>query len=304
MELRMLEYFLAVMREGSISNAAKALHVTQPTLSRQLAALEKEFGCELYVRGPQGVEPTERGIMLGRYAESIMDLAGKAERDMLAPEKSVSGIVHIGAGESQAMCLIAQAMAEVQKEYPGVSFAIHSGTTADLKDGLVRGFYDVMLECEMRPHAKMNAFPLPVKDRWGAIALKDSRIGCMSGISPDDLADERVIASRQALSGVLRQWAGSAIDAWRVSATFNLPMNAKYLVRQGMGCLLTYEGLFELGENSDLRFVPFDPAFEVQHGLVWRAALPNRQTQVFIDAVKRLSEQYENLGFSSFTEDA
>ena len=139
MELRTLEYFLAVAREGNISNAAKALHITQPTLSRQLSSLEKEFGRELYTRGPKGIELTDQGSILCRYAESIVELARKAEEDMLPSERSIGGTVHIGAGESQAMTLIAQAMDEVRRTYPAVDFAIHSGTTAELKDGLVRG---------------------------------------------------------------------------------------------------------------------------------------------------------------------
>ena len=106
MELRTLEYFLAVAREGNISNAAKALHITQPTLSRQLSSLEKEFGRELYTRGPKGIELTDQGSILCRYAESIVELARKAEEDMLPSERSIGGTVHIGAGESQAMTLI------------------------------------------------------------------------------------------------------------------------------------------------------------------------------------------------------
>ena len=260
MELRTLEYFLAVAREGNISNAAKALHITQPTLSRQLSSLEKEFGRELYTRGPKGIELTDQGSILCRYAESIVELARKAEEDMLPSERSIGGTVHIGAGESQAMTLIAQAMDEVRRTYPAVDFAIHSGTTAELKDGLVRGFYDVMLECEMREHAKMNAMHLPVTDVWGALALRD--------------------------------WAGDALDRMDVVATFNLPLNGRYLVRQGMGCMLTYEGLFDASESSDLRFVPFAPRFEAHQGLVWRSSMPNKQTQAFLDAMERVCARH------------
>lgn len=292
MELRTLEYFLAVAREGNISNAAKALHVTQPTLSRQLASLEKEFGRELYTRGPKGVELTDQGIILRRYAESIVELARKAEDDMLLPTRSVSGTVHIGAGESQAMILVAQAMDAVRQEYPNVDFAIHSGTTAELKDGLVRGFYDVMLECELQKHAKMNALELPIADVWGAVALRNSEVGRLEGIAPADLAGRNIVASRQALAGTLRDWAGDAFNEMNVIATLNLPLNGRYLVRQGMGCLLTYEGLFDLGEDSDLCFVPFAPRFEAQQGLVWRTSMPNKQTQVFLDAMKQVCEEY------------
>ncbi len=291
MELRTLEYFLAVAREGNISNAAKALHVTQPTLSRQLSSLEKEFGRELYTRGPKGIELTDQGAILHHYAESIVEMARKAESDMMPPERSIGGTVHIGAGESQAMALIAQAMDETRQSYPAVDFAIHSGTTAELKDGLVRGFYDVMLECEMRDHAKMNVMPLPITDTWGAIALRDSAVGRLEGIIPSDLEGQSIAASRQALAGTLRDWAGDALDRMNVVATFNLPLNGRYLVRQGMCCMLTYEGLFDTSEASDLVFVPFAPRFEARQGLVWRASMPNRQTQAFLDAMERMCEE-------------
>ena len=292
MELRTLEYFLAVAREGNISNAAKALHVTQPTLSRQLSSLEKEFGRELYTRGPKGVELTDQGTVLHRYAESIVELAHKAEDDMLLPAQAVSGTVHIGAGESQAMALVAQAMDNVRRAYPSVDFAIHSGTTAELKDGLVRGFYDVMLECELQRHAKMNILELPVADVWGAIALRDSEVGRLEGISPADLAGQNIVASRQALAGTLRDWAGNALDAMNVVATFNLPLNGRYLVRQGMCCMLTYEGLFDTSAESDLCFIPFAPRFEAHQGLVWRSSMPNKQTQVFLDAMEQVCREH------------
>ncbi|MFR1638732.1 MAG: LysR substrate-binding domain-containing protein [Eggerthellaceae bacterium] len=156
----------------------------------------------------------------------------------------------------------------------------------------MRGFYDVLLECEMRDHAKMNTMSLPVADVWGAVARRDSDVGRLDGISPADLAGRNIVASRQALSGTLRDWAGDALDRMNVVATFNLLTNAKHLVRQGMCCMLTYEGLFDLGVDSDLRFVPFTPRFEAHQGLVWRASMPNKQTQVFLDAMEQVCKEH------------
>ena len=156
----------------------------------------------------------------------------------------------------------------------------------------MRGFYDVMLECEMREHAKMNAMRLPVTDVWGALALRDSAVGRLEGIAPSDLAGQGIIVSRQALAGTLRDWAGDALDRMDVVATFNLPSNGRYLVRQGMGCMLTYEGLFDTSEDGDLRFVPFAPRFEAHQGLVWRSSMPNKQTQAFLDAMERVCARH------------
>ena len=183
MELRTLRYFLAVVQEGNITNAAKRLHVTQPTLSRQLADLEKELGRQLYTRGHDGIVPTEHGIMLASYAESILDLAEKAEADISFPAKTVSGSVHIATGETKAMRYLTRAMISVRQKFPGIDFQLYSGTTADLMDGLVRGQYDFLLECDLQTHVNLNLLELPDPDAWGLVAKRDDR-------SPDEASCE------------------------------------------------------------------------------------------------------------------
>ena len=138
MELRVLRYFTAVVDEGSITDAAKALHVTQPTLSRQLAQLEQEMGAPLFTRGRTGVELTDRGSVLNRYARDILELADKAEEEVAMPVSSVTGTVHIGAGETRAFSILATACARVRKRYPGITFDVHDGTSADLKEHFAR----------------------------------------------------------------------------------------------------------------------------------------------------------------------
>lgn len=296
MELRTLRYFTTVVREGSITAAAKSLHVTQPTLSRQLAALEDKLGHTLYQRNRKGIELTEQGVILRRYAESILALADKAEEEIALPTHSIAGKVHIAAGETQAMELIAEAMKRTSASYPGITFEIYSGTSADLMDNFVRGFYDFFLECEMRSHVDMHTMHLPHKDTWGLIVRRDSPLASLEAVSPNDLIGQPLISSRQGVKvGVLGQWLGDLADEMDVRATYNLPLNSKFLVRAGLGSAFTYRGLFEANEMSDLAFVPLSPTLESTQGIVWRKTLPTRQAQAFLDALKEVCAETESL---------
>lgn len=296
MELRTLRYFTTVVREGSITAAAKSLHVTQPTLSRQLAALEDELGHALYQRNRKGIELTEQGVILRRYAESILALADKAEEEIALPTHSIAGKVHIAAGETQAMELIAEAMKRTSAAYPGITFEIYSGTSADLMDNFVRGFYDFFLECEMRSHVDMHTMHLPHKDTWGLLVRRDNPLASLETVSPEDLIGQPLISSRQGVKvGVLGQWFGELADEMDVRAVYNLPLNSKFLVRAGLGSAFTYRGLFEANEMSDLAFVPLSPTLESTQGIVWRKTLPTRQAQAFLDVLKEVCAEAASL---------
>ncbi len=290
MEIRTLQYFLAVAYEGSISNAAKRLHVTQPTLSRQMASLEDELGRQLYTRSQKGIELTEHGAILQRYAESIIELAERAEEEISLPEKTVSGTVHIGVGETKAVGLLAKAMEQVRQDYPGIDFALYSGNSADLMDNFNRGFYDMLMECEVKPHVNLNVLPLPEADVWGVLARRDSPLGKLTCVRPEDLDGHRFITSLQGhRAGKVDEWIGPDREL-DVVATYNLPHNMKFLVRQGLGCAFTYEGLFDADEASDLAFVPLEPRLESNHGILWRKSLPTKQAQVFLDKLQKLCQ--------------
>lgn len=296
MELRTLRYFTAVVREGSITAAAKALHVTQPTLSRQLAALEDELGHTLYQRGRGGIELTEQGVVLRRYAESILALADKAEEEIALPTHSISGKVHIAAGETKAVELIARAMRRTQAEYPGITFELYSGNSTDLMDNFVRGFYDFFQECEIRPHVDMNSLVLPVADTWGILTRRDNPLASLPCVTPDDLASVPLITSRQGVKTALGRWFGDLADNLDIRATYNLPHNAKFLVREGLGSALTYEGLFEADELTDFAFVPLSPTLTSTQGILWRKTMPTRQAQAFLDKLREVCAEHEAMG--------
>lgn len=289
MEIRTLRYLQALAQEGNVSNAAKSLHITQPTLSRQLAALEEELGCELFTRTYKGMELNDQGIMLLRYADSILDLVGKAQDELSPQASTVVGAVHIGAGETMNMTYIAQAMELTRSRFPGVSFQMHSGATLDLMDGFARGAYDFFIECEVRPHVDANVLELPIRDRWGVLTSRSSDLAKRKSIKPKDLLGHPLIMPRQALgNGTLTKWAGSYIDKYDVLMEINLPLNGSIVARSGAAAQLTYEGLVETSSDSGLAFVPLSPKLTSKQGLVWRKTALSRQATAFLEALREV----------------
>ena len=286
MELRVLKYFAAVVGEGSITDAAKTLHVTQPTLSRQLAQLETEMGVPLFTRGRAGIEPTDRGAVLHRYALDILALAEKAEDEVAMPESSVAGTIHIGAGETRAFAIVATACARVRKRYPGVTFDVHDGTSADLKEHFARGFYDFLLDCNSGDNAEFNQLVLPIRDEWGIVVRSDDPLAALDAVHAEALLERSLIMPPHVLSHTLRQWAGQArVQLERqIAATHGLPLNSRYLVNAGVGVEFTYGGLVD-GESDagNLRFLPLAPRVEAVHKILWRKIMPTKPMQAFID---------------------
>lgn len=291
MELRTLRYLVAVAQEGNVSNAAASLHITQPTLSRQLAALEDEVGCPLFTRTYKGMELNDNGAKLLRYAESILDLVEKAEDDLSPDSGTIEGAVHIGAGETVNMRYIGEAMERTLEKHPGISFQLYSGTSVDLMDSMARGAYDFLVECELKGHVSMNVLELPMRDRWGVMALRYSRLGQLKCVRAKDLIGVPLLMSRQALkAGMLKRWAGAIADDFDVRVTYNLPLNAALLARAEVGSLLTYEGLLETGEETDLVFVPLEPELTSRQGIIWRQGPLSKQAEVFLDNLEAVVE--------------
>lgn len=285
MDLRALQYLLAVADEGSISNAAKSLHMTQPTLSRQLTALEDELGCKLFTRTYKGMEPNENGTKLLRYAQSMLELEQKAKDELRQGEESVTGSVYIGAGETTNMRFVAQAMQEVSKDHPEVDFELFSGSTVDLFDGFMRGAYDFLIECEVKAHVDMNSAMLPIEDVWGVYTRRNSRIGSLKRARPEDLVGEPLLMARQASDlGKLERWAGEIAEEYDVRVTYGLPLNAALIARVGFGSLLTYENLNEVGQETEMVFVPLFPKLTSKQGIVWRKTELSKQAQVFLES--------------------
>ncbi len=296
MEFRVLRYFLTVAREGSITAAANSLHLTQPTLSRQLQDLEKELGQKLLVRGKYRVSLTPEGMMLRKRAEEIVDMVEKTEADFRAIKDIVGGDIYIGCGETDSMKHIAHVMKELQSQYPDIKFHIYSGNAEDVTEKLDRGLLDFGILIQPIDLSKYDNLALPDKDVWGVIARKDSPIADKKSVTLDDLAGVPLLASRQmskkysADSGFL-DWFGEEFEHLNITATYNLVYNAAIMVEAGMGYAVTLDKLVNTTGDSNLCFKPLSPKLESGLDIVWK------KYQVFSPAAKlfldKLKEKFE-----------
>lgn len=284
MELRVLEYFLAVAREQSITAAADFLHLTQPTLSRQLKELEEEFGKQLFLRGNRKVTLTEAGVYFRKKAEEIVTLAHRAEEEMKNTDKSIVGDIYIGAGETDAIRNIVSVARDLQKQYGGIHFHIISGDTADLTDRLDKGLFDFCLLLGEIDQSKYEYLSLPYTDIWGILMRKDSPLAEKEAIEARDLWDKPLILSRQALKvPQFMRWFEKPASELNITATYNLAFNASVMARERMGYVLTLDKLINT-EGTDLCFRPLSPMQTVGMVLVWKKYQPqSKAAEKFIE---------------------
>ena len=285
MEIRVLRYFLAVAREGSITAAANTLHLTQPTLSRQLQDLEKELGQKLLVRGKYKVSLTPEGMILRKRAEEIVDMVEKTESEFQSIKDIVSGDIYIGCGETDSMKYVANVMKELQDEYPDIKFHIYSGNAEDVTEKLDKGLLDFGVLIQPIDLSKYDNLPLPDKDVWGVIAKKDSPLAQKDKVTLKDLVNVPLIASRQmskkysSQSGFL-DWFGKEFEHLNIAATYNLVYNAAIMVNAGIGYAVTLDKLVNTSDTTNLCFIPLSPRLESGLDIVWK------KHQVFSPAAK------------------
>lgn len=290
MELRVLRYFLAVAREESISGAAEALHLTQPTLSRQLMDLEEELGKRLFHRGSRKVTLTEDGLLLRRRATEILELVEKTEAELQETEAAVAGDICIGAGETDAMRLIARTAQAIRAEHPHIRYHLFSGNAQDVTERLDKGLLDFGILIEPADMKKYDCAKLPATDIWGVLMRRDSPLARQAAIRPDDLWSVPLLASQQTLlHHELSGWLGRAFEDLNVVTTYNLIFNAALMVEEGLGYALTLDKLVNTTGDSPLCFRPLAPKLEVGLDVVWK------KHQVFTKAaelfLKRLRER-------------
>lgn len=272
MELRVLRYFLAVAREESISAAAEALHLTQPTLSRQLMELEGELGVTLMVRGKRNrkISLTDAGQLLRSRGEEIVALADKAEAEFKAPDDLIGGDVYIGGGETDAMRLIAKAAKQLQNEHPHIRFHLFSGNANDVGERLDKGLLDFGVLIEPANMEKYDYIRMPATDTWGLLMRKDSPLAARNTICPEDLADIPLLTSRQTMvRNELSGWSGWDFERLNVVATYNLIYNASLMVDEGVGYALCLDKLVNT-TGGNLCFRPLGPRLEARLSVVWK----------------------------------
>ncbi len=288
MEIRVLRYYLTVCREGTMSRAAEVLHVTQPTLSRQIADLERELGCTLLHRGSRRVVPTEQGLYLQRRAEEIVALAEQTEADFSQSDDIVEGDVHIGGGESQGVLAIAKCIRSFREQYPQVRFHLHSGNAEETIGRLERGLDDFSILISYPDISKYAHLRFKPTDAWGVIMRKDDPLAQKEVIQPSDLRNQPLIVSRQALeTGALDMWFETSVNKLNVVATYNLVFNAVMLAREGVGYVCSLENLAMVGEGTDLVFRLLYPPVISVIDLVWKHnQVFSKAAQLFLENVR------------------
>lgn len=271
MELRVLRYFLAVAREESISAAAASLHLTQPTLSRQLMDLEAELGKTLFVRGNRKVTLTQDGVFLRKRAHEILDLVERTQSAFRHSEEALSGDVYVGGGESDAMRLVARAAGALQAAHPQVHFHLYSGNADDVGERLEKGLLDFGILIGTADLTKYDYLQLPCYDTWGVLMRRDSPLAEKAGIRPEDLWGRPLIVSRQAMiKSNLSNWLRQDFGALNIVSTYNLLFNASLMVEEGLGYALALDRLINTGGDSPLCFRPLEPVLHSELYVVWK----------------------------------
>ena len=292
MELRVLEYFLAVTREQSISGAAESLHLSQPTLSRQLKDMENELGKQLMIRGNRKITLTEEGMILRKRAEEILELVQKTEHEITVSDDIIAGDVYIGAGETDAVRLLAKAGKKLQSEYPDIHYHISSGDTTDVLENLDKGLIDFGLLFGTVDTSKYEYMEFPLKDVYGILMRKDSPLAKKEHICPDDLHDKPLIFNRNTHDGdLLTSWLGKSISELNIIATYNLLFNASLMVDEGLGYAFALDKIINTTGNSKLCFVPCEPSLSVGMTLIWKKyQIFTKASEKFIMKMKELME--------------
>ena len=273
MELRVLEYFLAVAREQNITAAAESLHISQPALSTQLKHMEDELGKQLLIRGVKGsrkVILTEEGMILRKRAEEILSLVKRTENEITQSDETIAGNVFIGTGETEIVRLFAIVAKKLQIKYPDIQYHISSGNAEHVLEYLDKGLIDFgLLFTEIDPQ-KYEAIPVSIKDTWGVLMRKDTPLAEKETICPEDLWDKPLIVSQQkGDNAYLGRWLQRKESELHIVATYNLLFNASLLVDEGLGYALCYDKLINT-QGSNLCFRPLSPQLEAPGFIVWK----------------------------------
>lgn len=293
MEIRVLRYFLETAREGNITHAARRLHISQPTLSKQLKDLEAELGKKLFVRGSASVRLTDEGMLLRRRAEDILNMVDKTAGEFQALGEVSGGDIHIGCAESENIRYLARRVKAVQARHPGIRVHLYSGDTNDLAERLDRGLLDFAVIAQAVDLSRYNFLELPEADTWGVVMRKDAPLAKKAAIRISDLLELPLIVSRQGLREDIPRLFGELADRLNVTATLNLSYNGGILAREGLGYVLTFDRLVNTGEESELCFRPLIPVLETKLYFIWK------KYQVFSPAAELLlNEMKEHYGIS------
>lgn len=280
-ELRVLNYFLAVAREENITRASQTLHISQPALSRQMMQLEEELGVKLFVRSNHNIVLTEEGLLLKRRAQEMLSLAEKTKRDFLQKETELTGEIAVGSGEFLSTGELARIMVAFRRENPLVKFRIYSGNADNIQDYIERGLLDIGVIGEPVDIRKYEFAYMPVKEEWGVLVREDSNLAEKAYVKPGDLAGIPLVTGSRGLAADIVNWFGELYDEMDVAAAGNLLYNEAMLVENGMGAVLC----IRLNcDYKNLRFIPLFPEIKSRTAMIWKKdSIFSPATAAFID---------------------
>ncbi|MDR2353989.1 MAG: LysR family transcriptional regulator [Deltaproteobacteria bacterium] len=286
MELRVLKYYLTIASEENITKASRILHISQPTLSRQIMQLEEELGVKLFTRSNHKIILTADGKLFKQRAEEIITLSEKAKRDFTRDENNLTGEITIGSGELFSFNYLAEILQAFRQEYPLIRYDIYSGNADQVKDRMESGLIDIGLLLEPVDIGKYEFARIPGQEIWGLLVRRDSELASKSEVCSDDLTNLPIlIAKRAILQNALSSWAGSNFEHLNIVATYNLINNAAFMVQKNIGVALCLKrcNLFE-----DLCFIPLKPELTAQSVLVWKKDhLFSPATKAFLTFAKK-----------------
>lgn len=289
MEIRILRYFLEIAREENMTRAAERLHVSQPSLSKQMKELEAELGKKLFVRSSYSIHLTDEGMLLRKRAEDLLAMADKITNEFRTMDDITGGDVFIGCAESHLIKYLARAVDRLNQRYPGIHYHITSGDTEQVTERLSRGLFDMAFIVEPPDLSKYNYLEVPETDIWGALIRKDCPLAEKDSITVDDLLPYPVFCSEQAAKVDLPRWCGEKADRLNLMATFNLSNNGAVFAREGLGICLTFDRLVDTTADSILCFRPITPRLYTKMYVIWK------KYQVFTPVAQLLLEELKNI---------
>lgn len=292
MEIRVLKYFLMTAREENITRAAELLHITQPTLSRQLMQLEEELGTKLFTRSSHSIRLTEDGMLLKRRAQELVQLAEQTEREFQHSGEELSGNIAIGSGETNSLQELAEMIRQFQEKHPMVQYDLYTATADEIKERLDKGLLDIGLLTEPVDIMKYNFIRLKQKEQWGILVRKDSELAEKQSVGPADLLDVPVFLTHRALvKNEIEGWFGDYYDQIHTAGTYNLINNAAVMVRNHIGVAFCFQ---LQSQFDDLKYVPIAPQIETGAVIVWKKGqIVSRTTHQFIGFLKSIREKNE-----------
>lgn len=287
MEIRVLRYFLMTAREENITRAAELLHITQPTLSRQL---EEELGTKLFERSSHSIRLTEDGMLLRRRAQELVQLADSVEKEFRHSKEEMSGTISIGSGETGSMQELAEIIRDFQEKYPLVQYDLYTATADEIKERLDKGLLDIGLLTEPVDIMKYSFIRMKRKEKWGILVRRDSKLAEKTSIGPSDLLDVPVFLAHRALvKNEIEGWFGDYYDQVQIAGTYNLINNAAVMVRNHIGVAFCFQ---LQSQFDDLTYIPIEPQIETGAVIVWKKAqIVSRTTHQFISFLKESREK-------------